>query len=74
MINVAAGDLYVIYSDGIIETMNTKGDEFGFIHLKEILHDSMELPVEEISARIYRELNTFGTSHDDQSLILVRLK
>lgn len=68
------GDLYVIYSDGIIETTNKKGVEFGFERFKKILEETYSLPTQEISVRIYKELNAYGSGHDDQSLILIRKK
>jgi sigma-B regulation protein RsbU (phosphoserine phosphatase) len=69
-----AGDLFIIYSDGIIETTNRKGEEFGFDRFLEILLNSFSLPTHEISERVYKSLNAFGSSHDDQSLIVIRNK
>jgi serine phosphatase RsbU (regulator of sigma subunit) len=30
LVNVESGDLFIMYSDGIIETTNKKKEEFGF--------------------------------------------
>ncbi len=68
------GDLFIIYSDGIIETTNKKGEEFGFERLRKILQASFLLPTDKISDRVYTELNAHGVSHDDQSLIVIRRK
>jgi sigma-B regulation protein RsbU (phosphoserine phosphatase) len=68
------GDLFVIYSDGIIETTDKKGEEFGFERFKEILLSSFSLPTAQISEEVYRKLDAYGSSHDDQSLIIIRRK
>ena len=68
------GDIYVIYSDGIIETTNKKGMEFGFERFKMILQESYTLPTNKISDRIYKDLNAHGFGSDDQSLIVIRKK
>jgi hypothetical protein len=69
-----SGDLYVIYSDGIIETVDKKGKEFGFENLVRLLKESRTISTETISQKIFSELNRFGASHDDQSLLLIRKK
>jgi hypothetical protein len=74
IISSKSGDLFIIYSDGIIETMNKKGEEFGIERLRKILQESFSLPTNAISERVYQELNTHGSSHDDQSLIIIRRK
>ena len=74
MINVNSGDVFIIYSDGITETMNKKGEEFGFERLSIILKESISLPTAKISERIYSELDSYGSGHDDQSLIIIRWK
>jgi sigma-B regulation protein RsbU (phosphoserine phosphatase) len=68
------GDLFIIYSDGIIETTDKKGKEFGFDRLQQLLLENFSFPTHEISERIYKELNAYGASHDDQSLLVIRKK
>jgi hypothetical protein len=74
ILDVKSGDLFIIYSDGITETMNKKGEEFGFERLSIILKETISLPTLKITERIYSELDSYGSSHDDQSLIVIRLK
>ena len=69
-----SGDLFIIYSDGIIETTNKKGEEFGFERLVKILQKTYALTTKEISDQVYRALGDHGLSHDDQSLIVIRKK
>ncbi len=73
-INAKSGDLFVIYSDGIIETANKKGEEFGMEQIRKILETDYQLPTNEIAERIYSQLNAYGSSHDDQSIIIIRRK
>jgi len=72
MLTAQPGDLFIIYSDGIIETNDKKGLEFGFERLRELLRASHRLPVQKISERVYTELKRHGQSSDDQSLIVIR--
>jgi sigma-B regulation protein RsbU (phosphoserine phosphatase) len=74
IVSTNPGDLYIIYSDGIIETTNRKGEDFGVERLQMILQDIFSLPTAEISEQIFSDLNAHGVSHDDQSLILIRKK
>jgi hypothetical protein len=69
-----SGDLYIIYSDGIIETTNRKGEEFGTERFRKILEETYSSSTKEISDQIYKELNDHGSGHDDQSLIVIRKK
>jgi sigma-B regulation protein RsbU (phosphoserine phosphatase) len=74
IVNSKPGDLFIIYSDGIIETSNKKREQFGFERFQKILLTSCKLPTGEISEKVYDELNAYGSSQDDQSLIVIRKK
>ena len=73
-IEARPGELFVIYSDGMTETTNKKGDEFGYERLKEVLQNAFTLPTSKISQKVYSLLNKHGISKDDQSLIVIRNK
>ena len=73
-VSANSGDIFIIYSDGIFETMNKKGEDFGFDRLNKIIIDTHTLSTVDISDRIFRELTAHGSSHDDQSLIVIRKK
>ena len=74
IVDTKPGDIYVIYSDGIIETTNKKGVEFGFDRLRMIIEDRFSSSTTKLSDNIYSELKAHGISHDDQSLIIIRKK
>lgn len=67
-------DLFIIYSDGIIETLDKNGREFSSEKLLDLLKRSFTLPTNVISGRLYQELNRHGSAHDDQSLIVIRIR
>ena len=74
-IAIAPGDRYLLYTDGIIETENTKGEAFGDRKFEEIIRESQSRPSSELSDRILAELKTWRPSstqqQDDLTLIVV---
>jgi sigma-B regulation protein RsbU (phosphoserine phosphatase) len=69
------GDRLVLYTDGITESRNPAGDEFGEDGLAEsgLLHRA--LPAEEMLAAILKDVETFNTGvyEDDATLIVAAL-
>jgi serine phosphatase RsbU (regulator of sigma subunit) len=66
------GDLFVLLSDGILETADSAGAEFGLEGVERALHEHAKLPLQEIAADLLAELDRFGPRSDDQTLLLVR--
>jgi sigma-B regulation protein RsbU (phosphoserine phosphatase) len=72
-LSLEAGDLIVVYSDGLTEATDAAGREFGADRLRALLPALRGLPSEEIVARVSREVNGFLGGlrpHDDLSLIV----
>jgi len=76
-VTLAPGDLLVIFTDGVIEAVNERDQEFGEERLLDILRD---IPAESAAAMLAR-LNTAVTSfagsarqHDDVSWLLLRVE
>ena len=70
-----AGDLIVVYSDGITETMNEKGEEYGEERLMELLIDNFELSPSELISKIIGETEKHAMSEpqsDDKTLLILR--
>ncbi len=68
-------DLLVLYTDGITETANPEGEEFGRDRLAAVLSESRHLPLAEIRQQVDRALCTFAfnaPAADDRTLLLVR--
>ena len=73
-VRVHAGDLLVIYTDGVTEAPNQTGEEFGEARLRAILRQHSRQPVNELLSVILDEVQKFsGTSQaDDLTLVIAR--
>jgi Stage II sporulation protein E (SpoIIE) len=70
------GDLLVLFSDGIIEAGNARGDYFGDERLQAVLCQSTDLPARAICEAILSAVKSFAAGEDpgdDQTLLVVRL-
>jgi serine phosphatase RsbU (regulator of sigma subunit) len=70
------GDLFMFYTDGISEAMNSESDCFGEARLGEIVAEHGDLPPEELRERILREIDAFvggAPQHDDMTMILLKV-
>jgi serine phosphatase RsbU (regulator of sigma subunit) len=72
----AAGDLFVLYTDGVTESENDQGEDFGERGLIEGLRRHSKLPPSEMLAEIIKEVQEFGPheQHDDITLIIARCR
>ena len=70
------GDTLVIFSDGVTETMNSEGLEFGEERLLETLKANRLLPVSSLLTAISTIVQEFGGSEqlDDQTLLVARVR
>jgi serine phosphatase RsbU (regulator of sigma subunit) len=66
------GDLFVLLSDGVIETENAHGLEFGFEGVEQSIVQHGADPLKEIMNRLMTELASFGDRADDQTILLIR--
>jgi serine phosphatase RsbU (regulator of sigma subunit) len=74
--SLAAGDLFVLYTDGVTESFNEHGEEFGEARLVEALRRRRELPTEAMLASVVDEVRGFSPQeqHDDITLIVARCR
>jgi serine phosphatase RsbU (regulator of sigma subunit) len=75
-IPLEAGDLYVLFTDGISEAMNADDDCFGEARLARLLEEHADLPAEELRERILRDVEAFAggaPQHDDMTMILLKV-
>lgn len=71
----ANGDIMVLYTDGITEAKNAKGEEFGYKRLAEILTEEKAKSPKEIQDRIISSLYEFSGSEsldDDYTTMIIR--
>jgi len=69
------GDIMLLYTDGIIEAHNPKGEEYGYDRLKSIVHAHHEANTKHIGDEIVKNLYEFtGTKFlaDDYSFFIIR--
>ncbi len=71
-----SGDTLVLYTDGITESFNDAGEEFGEQRLIEALERHRELPPPAVIASVVDEVQRFGSQeqHDDITLIVARCR
>ena len=65
----------VLFSDGIIERQNKKGDFFGLDRLKEIIYENKDFEAEEMLNAIYTAANEFGNMKkwkDDATIVVIK--
>ena len=69
---VAAGDVIVVATDGVLEVCDPKEQEYGVEPLKRIVEENGRGPLEQLAERILSSVRNFGKQSDDQTLLLIR--
>ena len=72
---LGVGDVLVIYSDGITESCNSTGEEFGYARLEEQLRRAQTGPADELLFSVLGAVQDFAAACplvDDMSLAIVR--
>ena len=74
---LGAGDVVLLFTDGVTEAMDEAGEPFGEERLAALLEEHGDLPFEELRERILREIHAFVGSaglHDDLTLVLLKVE
>ncbi len=69
------GDVFLLVTDGVTETRDTSGREYGEERLTEIFAASASLAAQEIRDRVADNLAAFSSGcepHDDQTIVVIR--
>ncbi|MEE8587592.1 MAG: SpoIIE family protein phosphatase [Acidobacteriota bacterium] len=72
-----AGDLLVLFTDGISEAMNASEEEFGEERLSRLVQQNLDLPLRDMTSLILQEIDRFADNaalRDDLTLIVARVK
>lgn len=71
------GDLLAFYTDGVVETPNAHGEEFGNARFIEVLLRHKDVPLSELLTRVIDAVALWsggGPPHDDVTLVLARTR
>src|ERR1700719_1705577 len=67
------GDIFALVTDGLIETLNQKDEEFGLQRLAQLLIQHGARPLPEIFRALIAAVSAFGPQKDDRTVLLVRI-
>jgi len=67
-----SGNLYALYTDGLLEAANAAGEEYGIKRFQEELQRHGAEPLEAIYRSLQESVSRHGAQFDDQSVLLVR--
>ena len=76
-IPVEKGDIAVLFTDGVVETLNERGEPFGLKALAELLAANASLPAKAITDKINKQIKLFMgkiSPHDDQTVMIIKVK
>lgn len=70
-------DIIVLYTDGIIEAMNDKGEQYSLESLEQVIRENHELSPEKIKKKINDDVSAFvgkARQHDDQTFLIMKIE
>jgi phosphoserine phosphatase RsbU/P len=74
-LSIQSGDRFLLYTDGVIEPENVRGDAFGERQLEEVLRRNQSRPPSELSDQLLSELSLWQPvvleQQDDITLIVI---
>ena len=75
--SVNSGDIVILYTDGLVESVNSESRQYGVESIKKLVTDNASSKAQDISTKIKKHLKEFCGStsqHDDQTLILIKIE
>ena len=73
-VDFEAGDLFVLFSDGISETKGRIEEDFDISGLSEIILTYNQKPLAGICQKVFESVRKHGRQTDDRTLILIKVK
>ena len=76
-VGLESGDLFAMFSDGIVEASNIKYEEFGPRRLENVLRQNFHRSPQEIIDTLFEEVREFEQGRpprDDQTIVLIRVR
>ena len=74
-ISLNPGDVFALYTDGVVESRSPEGEEYGYDRLLEVLKAIRHEDATEIHRAVLEDLNTFlqdGEYDDDMTLVILK--
>lgn len=71
------GDILVLYTDGVIEAMNMKGEQYSYESLAKIIQENKDMEPDDLTEIIKTDIENFvgnAKQHDDQTLLLMKIR
>ncbi|HOQ59276.1 MAG TPA: GAF domain-containing protein [Vicinamibacterales bacterium] len=75
-VELNAGDVFVFHTDGITETMNASGEDFGSERLVAAVCRNRERPAQAIADAIFEAVDDFrggAEQHDDRTVVVLKI-
>jgi Na+/proline symporter/serine phosphatase RsbU (regulator of sigma subunit) len=73
--SLAPGDILLLYTDGVTEAENSRGDFFGTLRLQALINEYQHLPAGELIDQILEQIRIFtGNRHFNDDVTLVAMK
>jgi serine phosphatase RsbU (regulator of sigma subunit) len=76
-VNVNEGDVFLFYSDGLIEAEDTDGEEYGLERLEKTFSQCVHLRAEAIGNKILADIDGFSGEEqqkDDMTLVVIKIQ
>lgn len=71
------GDVAALYTDGIIETLNAAGEQYGTTRLAQLIADNHSQNSKDIVNKIKNDMTSFigkAQTHDDRTLLIIKAR
>jgi sigma-B regulation protein RsbU (phosphoserine phosphatase) len=72
---IEPGDCLVLYTDGLVETRDVRGEEFGYERLEEVLEKNYRLKAKKVIESIFAQIEKFSLDNrklDDQTIVVLK--
>ena len=76
-LQLESGDLLVLFTDGLTESLDCDGNEFGEERLRETLKSCAHLSAEEVRDAVVRQVREWSAGaaqHDDLTFVVMKTK
>jgi phosphoserine phosphatase RsbU/P len=73
-ISFEKGDRLILFTDGIIEARDSKGELFGYENLKNFARENIKLEVEEFNKRLIEKINVYESEKQTDDIFVLTIQ